>query len=279
MFEIFEDALMDSLKLIPFLFVTYVIMGIIERQTGDKMAKIIKNSRTVGPLWGSLLGVVPQCGFSTMASNFYAGRIITLGTLIAIYLSTSDEMLPIMISENVPVSTMLSILGMKAAIGLITGFIIDGIIRWRKGVQEFSDEDVIHEEEHGNLFVHAGIHTLKITAFIFVIAFVLNWIISIMGEERLGEFLTDVPVVGELVAGLVGLIPNCSASVVITQLFLKGIIGVGPMMSGLLVSAGVGLLVLVKENKNHAENAKIVAILYGTGVLWGILIDLLGVTI
>lgn len=279
MLDILQDAALDSLKLIPFLFITYLIMGFLERATSDKTARLIRNAKKVGPLVGGLLGAFPQCGFSTMGSNFYVGKIITLGTLISIYLSTSDEMLPIMISEDVPVSKMLILVGMKVVIGVISGFAIDGFIRWRFGGQTFENNEIGSEEDRGNVFVHATIHTLKITLFIFIVAFILNWLISVLGEQRLGDFLSDIPIVGELIAGLVGLIPNCSASVVITELYLKGIIGLGPMMSGLLVSAGVGLLVLIKENKDHKENAKIIVLLYSVGVFWGILIELLGITI
>ncbi|MCQ2551586.1 MAG: arsenic efflux protein [Clostridia bacterium] len=279
MLDFILDALVDSLKLLPFLFLTYLVMGILERAASDRSKKLIKGAGRVGPIWGGLLGVIPQCGFSTVASNFYVGRLITIGTLISIYLSTSDEMLPIMISENVPIQTILKILAVKVVIGMVSGFFVDFALGWLVRKRKARTvEEVETCNCAGSILASAIGHTLKVFFFIFIFSLAINGLIYVVGEHALETVLSNIPVLGEILAGLVGLIPNCSASVAITQLYLDGIIGAGAMMSGLLVGAGVGLLVLVKENHHTKENLLIIATLYGLGVVWGIVIDILGVT-
>ncbi len=287
--EVALDAVIDSVKLLPFLFLTYLAMEYLEHKTSDKTNRLVERSGKFGPLYGSLLGIVPQCGFSAAATNFYAGRVITLGTLIAIYLSTSDEMLPILISEKVPLLLILKILFVKVAIGMIAGFIIDFVhqklLRWTHMKDPHHLPDIHHMCEHEHchcdekgIFPSALKHTLEIFAYILVISFVLNLVIAYIGEDTLSSFVLNRPVIGELAAGMIGLIPNCAASVVITQLYLEGLLSAGPMMAGLLVSAGVGLLVLFKVNDHPRENLKILGLLYAVGVVSGLLIELIGIT-
>ena len=282
MLEIIEDTLIDSIKLIPFLFITYLIMEYIEHKTKDKTKEAIKKSGKFGPLIGGVLGIVPQCGFSVSATNLYAARVITLGTLIAVYLSTSDEMLPIFISEAVPVITILKILGVKLLIGVVAGFIIDFVIRLvNKGKQE--EEKIIDlcEKEHchcENGIVKSALkHTINIFIFILLFTFILNIIIYLIGEETIAGFLTNQPILGPVIAGIIGLIPNCASSVLLTQMYLENVISAATMISGLLVGAGVGLAVLFKTNKGIKQNLKITALLYVIGVVSGILIELIGI--
>lgn len=277
--HILEHSLLDTLKLVPFLFLTYLLMEYIEHRTTDKVKKMIYKSGSAGPFIGGLLGAVPQCGFSASAASLYAGRVISLGTLIAIFLSTSDEMLPILISEKADVRLILQILGVKVCIGMIAGFIIDFVMRLNKKPQD--DKLKIHDMcEHGHCHCEKSIwksalkHTLQIVIFILLVNLVLNCVIEFIGEESLADLFFTKPVIGELIAGLVGLIPNCASSVVITQLFLEGVIGYGAMMSGLLVGSGVGILVLFKVNEKMKENLKILALLYAIGVGSGILLGL-----
>lgn len=282
MLDIILDTCLDSVKLIPFLFVTYLVMEALEHSTGKKISNRIRNAGKVGPLWGGILGVIPQCGFSAAASSLYAGRVITLGTLLAIYLSTSDEMLPILLSESVAIVTILKILASKVVIGIISGFVIEFVyVNLMKKKEKDMDIHVVCEEEHcsceDGILKSAIKHTLKIFFYIFVISFALNLLIGAIGEDNLAAVLSSIPVLGEVVAALIGLIPNCASSVVITELYLQGIIHAGAMMSGLLVNAGVGLLILFRLNRNWKENAAIVATLYGLGVFWGILIEFLGI--
>ena len=281
--EVFSDALVDSIKILPFLFITYLAMGFLEKVTSEKSKNLIKKADRIGPLWGSLIGVIPQCGFSAAASYFYIGRVITLGTLISIYMATSDEMLPILISEQVPPGVIIRILSAKVVVGMITGFATELLFGWmvrhHKVPEGFSmDVDVSCACCATSVVIDAVRRAVKVCAFIFVISLIIGTCINLIGEGALSSVFFSIPVLGEAVAGLVGLIPNCAASVVITQLYLDGIIGPGAMMSGLLVSAGVGLLVLFKENSRMKENLWITVLLYGASVLWGCIITVLGIT-
>lgn len=282
MLEVIQDALIDSVKLLPFLFITYLIMEYIEHKTSEKSKETIKKSGKFGPLIGSILGIFPQCGFSVSATNLYAARVITLGTLISVYLSTSDEMLPIFISEAVPVSTIFKILLVKLVIGMVAGFLIDLFLRIKnKNKQE--DEKIVDLCEKEHCHCDHGIiksslkHTLNIFIFILIITVLINIAIYFIGEERIAEFIEINPVLGPVIAGLIGLIPNCASSVILTQLYLENIITAATMISGLLVGAGVGLAVLFKTNKGIKQNIKIVGLLYLIGVISGIIIGNLGI--
>lgn len=280
MLDVILDTLVDGVKLIPFLFLTYLAMEYIEHKTTAKTKNTIKKSGKLGPLVGGILGAFPQCGFSTAGSNLYAGRVITLGTLISIYLSTSDEMLPVFLSEKVPMTTILSMIAVKAVIGMVAGFIIDFVIRIRKSSQEQDFTSKIgHMCDHDHCHCDKSIvrsalnHTLTIFAFILIISFLLNTAVFFVGEDAIAGIILNRPVLGSILSGIVGLIPNCAASVVITQLYIEGVISIGATMSGLLVGAGAGLIVLFKENRDIKENVKIVALLYAIGVACGIIID------
>ena len=287
MFEVIADTLIDSVKLVPFLFFTYLAMEYLEHKTAGKLQQTIRKGGRLGPLFGGVLGAVPQCGFSAAASNLYAGRVITLGTLIAIYLSTSDEMLPILISEadKVGAASRLKILALKAGIGIVAGFAVDLLIRPKKEehdhehIHDLCEHDHCHCGEGANIWKSALVHTAQITLFIVLVSFALNTLLYFLGEDSLRNIVLNKPVLGELLAGFVGLIPNCAASVVLTQLYLEGVMSFAACMSGLLVGAGVGILVLFRANQDKKENLKIVFLLYGSGVLAGIVLECLGIAI
>ena len=285
MIEVIEEAIIDSVKLLPFLFITYLIMEYIEHKTGNKTKNVIKKSGKFGPFFGSLLGVVPQCGFSVSATNLYAGRVITLGTLIAVYLSTSDEMLPIFISETVPAVTIIKILLIKFAIGMIAGFIIDAIIRvFNKKNKKDEDEKIVDLCEKDHCHCEHGIvksalkHTINIFFFILIITLIINIAMHFIGEENIANVIKSNPILGPAISGLIGLIPNCAASVILTQLYLENVISASALISGLLVGAGVGLAVLFKTNKGIKENIAIAITLYMIGIISGLGIQLLGIT-
>lgn len=282
--DVIADTLTDALKILPFLFVTYLVMEYIEHKAGDKAEEMVQKAGRFGPFIGSILGVVPQCGFSAAASNLYAGRIITLGTLLSIYLSTSDEMLPIFISEQVPILTILRILGIKVLIGMAAGFAIDLVVRKKHNngtehehlkIEEMCDHQHCHCGE-GKIWKSALSHTLQIIFFIIVVSFGLNLLIEVIGEDRLSAVLSGKPVIGCMLAGIIGLIPNCAASVVLTQLYLEEMLNAGSMIAGLLVGAGVGLLILFRVNEDLKENLKITVLLYVIGVAAGIIIETAG---
>lgn len=313
--ELFSDVLVDSIKdtaqLIPFLLVTYLAMEALEHSAESRMQDMVARAGAAGPVVGALLGAVPQCGFSAMAATLFSGRVITIGTLIAVILSTSDEMIPVLIAHQAPISQMLAIVGDKAAVGLVAGFIVDAIARilGRTGdghvhIHELcerehchcdDDEDGLgdesadhdHDHDHGHHHHHGhGItsivrsalhHTVQVTAFIFVIGFVFGLIIEGVGEEALVDVLGAHPVRATFLSALVGLIPNCGASVAIADLYMEGVLATGPMLSGLLASGGVGLLVLFRTNANLKQNLGITAIVYAIAVLVGLAAASLGI--
>ena len=284
MLDVILDTLIDSIKLLPFLFITYLLMEYIEHKMKHKSKETIQKSGKWGPFFGSLLGIFPQCGFSVSATNLYAGRVITLGTLIAVYLSTSDEMLPIFISEAVSPIIILKILAIKLVIGMIAGFIIDLVInvltknKIKENIEQVCEEEHCHCNENGILksSIH---HTLNIFIYIIIISFIINTIVHFIGEEAIANLLLNKPIIGPLVSALIGLIPNCAASVIITNMYLQKVISFGSMMAGLLTGAGIGLAVLFKTNNEIKENIKIVVLLYSIGVIVGIVIDTLGIII
>lgn len=284
LWDVLADAVIDTVKLIPFLFLTYLLMEWLEEKTGEKAVSMIRRNGRWGPVIGAVLGVVPQCGFSAAAASLYSGGLITVGTLLAIFLSTSDEMLPIMISEAVSPLIIGKILLTKIVLGLLFGIGIDTLNkfrhRWKKDkekhIHDLCEQDHCHCEE-GNVFLSALRHTIQIVIFILIFTFVIGLLIELVGEDAIGTFLTSRPVTGVLLSALIGLIPNCGASVTITELYLRGILSPGQMTAGLLVGAGVGLMVLFRTNRRLVENLKITGILYLAGVLGGWIIELTGI--
>lgn len=354
--DILLDAGKDTLSLVPFLLVTYLALETLEHVAGDRVNSAIKRAGAAGPVVGSLLGMVPQCGFSAMAATLYAGRVVTLGTLVAAFLSTSDEMLPLLLAEQVPVQTMAMLLASKALIALVTGFIVDAAVRGlRRNVRahtairrtvlgtavnpahvncahdDHSGGDIIdevaeagvsadhihelcerdhcgcdedederehghdhghghageHEHHHGHGHSHEGApvlsiirsavsHTVQVSAFIFLVTLILVAVLETFGESAIEQFLRGNETLAVLGSALVGLIPNCSASVVITQLYLEGALQLAPMLAGTLISAGVGYLVLFRTNRSARENAVFLVMMYVIGAGWGLVLSAFG---
>lgn len=358
--DILLDAGKDTLLLVPFLLATYLVLETLEHVAGDRVNGAVKRAGAAGPVVGSLLGIVPQCGFSAMAATLYAGRVVTLGTLVAVFLSTSDEMLPLLLAEQVPVQTMAMLLASKALIALVTGLIVDAAIRGLRrnarahaairrtvlgttvnpahvncahddhsggdildevaeagvsadhihelcerdhcGCDEDEDEhehghghdhDHGHEGEHehhhghGHSHSHEGTpvlsiirsaisHTVQVSVFIFLVTLILVAVLETFGESAIEQFLRGNETLAVLGSALVGLIPNCSASVVITQLYLEGALQLAPMLAGTLISAGVGYLVLFRTNRSARENAVFLVMMYVIGAGWGLVLSAFG---
>lgn len=354
--DILLDAGKDTLSLVPFLLVTYLALETLEHVAGDSVNGAIKRAGAAGPVVGSLLGMVPQCGFSAMAATLYAGRVVTLGTLVAVFLSTSDEMLPLLLAEQVPVQTMAMLLASKALIALVTGFIVDAAIRGlRRNVRahaairrtvlgtaanpahvncahdDHTGGDIIdevaevgvsadhihelcerdhcgcdededdhghdhshdhghadkHEHHHDHGHSHEGApilsiirsaisHTVQVSVFIFLVTLILVAVLETFGESAIEQFLRGNETLAVLGSALVGLIPNCSASVVITQLYLEGALQLAPMLAGTLISAGVGYLVLFRTNRSARENAVFLVMMYVIGASWGLILSAFG---
>lgn len=358
--DILLDAGKDTLSLVPFLLVTYLALETLEHVAGDSVNGAIKRAGAAGPVVGSLLGMVPQCGFSAMAATLYAGRVVTLGTLVAVFLSTSDEMLPLLLAEQVPLQTMAMLLASKALIALVTGFIVDAAIRGlRRNVRahaairrtvlgiaanpahvncahdDHTGGDIIdevaeagvsadhihelcerdhcgcddgedeHERDHGHSHDHGHMgehehhhghshdhshegapvlsiirsaisHTIQVSVFIFLVTLILVAVLETFGESAIEQFLRGNETLAVLGSALVGLIPNCSASVVITQLYLEGALQLAPMLAGTLISAGVGYLVLFRTNRSARENAVFLIMMYVIGAGWGLILSAVG---
>ena len=278
MLHILEHSLLDTARLLPFLYVTYLLMELLEHKFSDRSAAMIRRAGRFGPLVGGLLGAVPQCGFSAAAAGLYAGGVLSVGTLLSVFLSTSDEMLPILISYQAPLGLVLKLLGLKAAIGAAVGFAVDGLLR-RKPAGETSVHDLCQHDHcrcgSGRLFLAALRHTASIALFLLVFTVLLNGVLLLAGEDVLARILQGNPVLAVVLAALVGLVPNCAASVAITTLYLDGLLPFGAMLAGLLVSTGVGLLMLLRIHRDWKDNLRITAILLAVGVACGGICDLL----
>lgn len=289
------DALIDSAKLLPFLIVIYIILEFFDRKAGAKTYQLIRKHDKLGPLLGASIGVIPQCGLSAAAATLFSGKVISLGTMLAVFLSASDDMIPIFLSENIPVIRLLKILVVKLVIGVISGYLVD--IVWKTFIKKketakapvrmMSKKKVIQTEEmqictaaccRGPFWLAVVKHVLQVFGFILIVSIILNIIIAFIGEDNLGLLFKNIPVIGEFIAAIIGLIPNCASSVVITQLYLSGVMTAGALFAGLLVNAGVGTLVLLRTNKSKKENVLIILTLYCIGVFWGILIELFHIT-
>ena len=251
MLDIILDSIIDIIKLMPYLFITFLILEIIEHKFSKKSQKAITKYQKVGPIIGGILGGFPQCGFSAMASSLYTSRIITMGTLIAIFLSTSDEMLPIMLSEHINFLTIVKIIGFKVIIGIIVGIIVDLLIRSKvdhKQIGEVCEHD--HCECEKGIFLSSLIHTGKTLLFILIANLLIGTIINLVGTDQLSQILKSKNLLVYFISSLIGLIPNCAASVILTEVYLSNIIPIGVALSGLLTGSGIGILLLFKSNKN-----------------------------
>ena len=279
MLDVIKDSLLDVIKLIPFLFIAFLILEYIEHKMSKKNEKILTNNKKFGPILGGVLGAFPQCGFSAMATKLFSSRVITLGTLIAVYLSTSDEMLPILISNGASIIVILKIIGIKVILGIILGLLIDLFYKRKESTKTIHDECI-----EGHCHCEKGIikssihHTISITIYLLITILLLNIIIYYVGEDNIREFLLNNKG-AYFISSLIGLIPNCASSVIMTEIYLSGLISFGSLISGLLTGAGVGLLILFKTNKNLKENIMIVILLYVIGVIFGYLIDLIGIVV
>ena len=277
MIDIITDTILDSLKMLPFLFLAFLIIEYTEHKLNSKAKEKIEKSGKYGPIVGGLLGLVPECGFSVIATNLYIARIITLGTLIAVYLTTSDEMLVFMLASSTPFNLIIKVILIKLFIGIIAGLIIDKLIKKRVvGDYHICEHDHCHCHHDGVLKSSIS-HTLKTLFFIFIVTLILNVCFAYFGEEYLTNIFKSASASAPLITALIGLIPSCSASLLITTLLVNNVISLGAAVAGLLSSAGIGLLVLLKNSKNKKENIQILLLLYLISAVSGIIINYLNI--
>lgn len=280
--EVILHGITDTLKLVLFLFLTYLFMEFVEHKASDKLMSAMSKTGKYGPVIGGVFGIVPQCGFSTAAANLYSGRVITFGTLIAVFLSTSDEMLPIIIAGNMKFGKIMTILVYKCAVAVVAGCIIDFVIRL-KGLHkdDVHIDEICDEKCHceDGIVISALRHTCAVSLFVFIVTVTVNALLFFVGEDAIFGSWVTLPVISHVLSAIVGLIPNCASSVALTKLAMSGVISLGAMMSGLFAGAGVGLLVLFKMNRHPKENMFIIAILLAVGVVFGLFADLIGITL
>ena len=272
MLDILLDALIDTLKTLPFLFGAYLLIEFLEHRASEKLTGALRRLGPFGPVGGAVLGLVPQCGFSVAAANFYAGRLITPGTLMAVFLATSDEALPILVSQPG------ALLGVKLVSGAVFGVLTDLI--WKRlphRTPEHPFEELCKDCdcEHHGIFRAALTHTVRIALFLLLVNLVLGGAIHFVGEERISQVLLSGSVLQPFVAALLGFIPNCASSVILTELYLAGSLSFGAAVAGLCTGAGVGLAVLFKYNRHLKENLLLAGILYGSAVATGLVCGLL----
>ena len=269
------DLLVDNLLLLPFLFPTYLVLEAIEAHAGGALERWLGRARRWGPIAGSLSGAVPQCGFSAAAASLYAGGVITVGTLVAVFLSTSDELIPVLVSKKMPIDLLVKIVGLKIACGLIVGLAVDAFLRARGArapaphVEELCAHSRCGCTEHKGIVVPALIHTAEIFFFILVVSGLLELALHFAGEDVLKSFVLNKPVLGELLAGLAGMVPNCAVSVAFAQLYAEGGMSAGALMAGSLAGSGLGLLVLFRTHRRLKDNLLILAAVYMFGVVFG----------
>ena len=293
--HVLEHSVLDTLALVPLLFLTYLAMEAIEHSASAHVRAVVERSGKAGPVVGGVLGALPQCGFSAMAATLYAGRVVTAGTLVAVVLSTSDEMAPVFLAHQEPLGRLFAIMGVKIAIGVVVGLVVDVALRaWHRAgdghvhIHELCerehchcDDDHDHDHAHGHgrwaIVRSALVHTVQVTLFILAVTFLFGLVIESVGQDALGALLANHPVRATFVAALVGLIPNCGASVAITELYLDGVLATGPMLAGLLASGGVGLLVLWRTNADARQNAVITLFVYLVAVVAGLLAGASGI--
>ena len=282
MWDLILDCVLDALKdgafSLPVLFIAYLLMELLERsgKFNENMLRVY--SRASGPALGGVLGAIPQCGISGAAATLFSTGTITVGTMLAVFFATSDEMLPVMLSAltdgGIGLGRILAIVAGKAALGVILGYAVDAIFgrffRAGKDIHSFCERE--HCEGEENVWLSALKHTVKIGIMLIAVNFALNIIFGLIGEEHLAAFMTGRPVAAELLLALFGLIPNCAVSVIITQSYLAGVVTLGGLFAGLLSNAGIGLLVLLRTNRNAKENMAIIAILYVLSALCGMAI-------
>lgn len=274
--EILHEVVHDTLPMIPFLFITYLLMEFIEHRTNDQFQKKIKNARKLGPFVGSLFGIVPQCGFSVLASGLYINRTISLGTLVAVFISTSDEAIPILIAQPSQFDTLLKVIVIKLIVAIFVGYLVDFLIKNHRITQAHAIKDVhehCHDEKQKSIFYIALIHTIKIFVFIFVVNFLLSTFIYYIGEERLASLLAQGSLWQPIIAAFVGFIPNCAASILLATLYMDGVISFGALCAGLITSVGLGLLVLLRMYDNKRDILRILSILFISAIVCGTILQ------
>ena len=277
--EICKDVLIDGARMIPFLLFAFLLIELVEKYTGEKRDRILMKGNKAGPIIGALFGCIPQCGFSVVAANLYAERLVSVGTLLAVFMSTSDEAIIVMFGYPKSGGKILTILGLKVVIAIVVGYLVDLFCKSKRF--SVKQESVWEERGCSCCGGHDGIlkavvsHSLKTLLYIMLFSMVLNVVIEGIGIERIQEILMNDSPFQIILSASVGLIPNCASSILITELYMKGVLALPAVMAGLLASGGMGLIVLWKNNRDKKENLKITAMLYIGSIVIGVILQIL----
>lgn len=278
--DVLADAVLDCVKMLPFLFLAFLLIEALEHYSSDFTKKLMIKVDKAGPVVGAIVGCVPQCGFSVMAANLYSGGIITIGTLIAVFLATSDEAVLILMSNPKQAGKIGVLLITKVIIAIIAGYLVDVFFKKEIAVPKHEGE-LCHDcgcHNHSAGIVKPALrHTVRIFVYLFVFTLILNLCIEVLGIDRVSEMMLGDTIFQPVIAALIGLIPNCAASVILTQLYLSGAISFASVIAGLCTGAGIGMVVLFKVNPDKKENVKIVAVLYVIAVIAGLILEMFGV--
>ncbi len=284
MIDIITETLIDSIKILPFLFLSYLLIEYIEHKSSHKLEKALSASGKYSKVVGSILGIIPQCGFSAVAANLFSSRVITIGTLVAVFLATSDEAIPILLTYPEKSKDLIMILVIKFIIAVVAGTIIDAILNLKKNKEAKFDNDEMHTHMHDickdcdcdhGLLKSSIKHTLSIFLFLLVITFIINIAVELIGDENFSKIILSGSILQPFVASIIGLIPNCAASVLLSKLYVDGALSLGSIIAGLSTGAGVGGIILFKTNKNLKENLSILGLVYLIGAFCGVFIDLI----
>ena len=271
-----EHAFIDCLRMLPFLFAAFLLIEALEHYSGNLSAKVMEKVGKAGPVVGALAGCIPQCGFSVMAANLYAGGVVSAGTLLAVFLATSDEAVLILLGNPGRAGEVIRLLAVKVVIAIVAGYVADLLLKERLSSEKSSGNLCDHcgcHKEHAGILMPAWRHTFRLFIYLVLFTWGLNLVIEVFGIENLSAFLLGDTVFQPVIAALIGLIPNCAASVILTQLYLGGAISFASVVAGLSTGAGAGLIVLFKINRNRKENVKIMIMLYIRAVVAGLLLQ------
>lgn len=276
--DVIIHSLTETIMIIPFLFVVYILIEYIEKNSSSRIQYALSHSGAYSPIVGAGLGAIPQCGISAIIANLFSNGMITIGTVVAVFLATSDEMIPILLSSGIPALTVIRIVVYKVGVAMFAGITIDvfyRLITKHKPCATVNDccDGSCHCEQHG--IIHGALHhTLSVGGFILLCNLIVNLLLFFIGKETLSYIVSSVPIIGHIISALCGLIPNCAISVVLSTLYAEGVISIGIMLSGLFTGAGVGMLVLLKTHKCKKEVLMTLVLTVISGLIFGLVADI-----
>ncbi len=277
--DLLSDSVLDSLKALPFLFVAFLLVEFLEHKAQGKVKKLFNGVGAFGPLVGTALGCVPQCGFSVMTANLYSSGVVGLATLVSVFLATSDEAVILLATTPNGAREIVRLLVTKIAIALIFGYAVYFVeSKTHRHTHHHSHDLCEHDHcgchEHGGVLRPALVHTVKVFGFLLLFTVIIDLAVALIGTDKLSTILLSKSVFQPFLSAIIGFIPNCASSVLLTSLYIEGTLSFGSLVAGLCTNAGAGLLILFRDKSKIKENLKIVCILYVCSVIAGTVLHL-----